>query len=1164
MVQSSSAVFLWLLLLGVEGRFGEQPANASAVLGFGVQLRCAVEGGRGGAVQWARGGLLLGPLPHPRHPRYRPRGDPNAGEHHLEIAGVTLEDDAAFECQVGGGNGSAPQASRPAQLTVLVPPRPPRLEAPPGPWGGGAEITARCHVTDARPPATLTLTLGGETLSDVTTRVFEGSHPKLSSSEATVRLRPSPEMDGQELVCAAANEAGAAPARDSVTLRLLVPPSSPTIEGLESPHVRAGETLRLRCLVRGGNPPPSLHWDKDGVPLAVPWVAAGPLTSSQLVLLVGAGDDGVTLRCSARSPVPPPAPTTSVTISVTYPPAEVRIAGTAAVAENGTVALSCTSAPSNPPVQLRWWLGGRQLEASESGSAQAEGRGWVTWSNVTLRGRREDHGKSLECEAQSAGRSASVPVSVSHPPRALWLEPPPPVPPLRAGERLRLRCLARGGHPAPRLAWTKDGRPVKEGRQTSSHEGSLVTRELVVTVTPSDNGATYGCEATGDPRGDPLRVLTRLHVLFPALSVSISVSPRSPRPEQTVLLTCLAGSANPPPTLRWNRRGQTLPGVPLSAVPSSHSGVTVGSRLRLPVTLEDHEDIVTCEAVSPELGVTVSAQHHLLLRHPPQLEGGGAEVVVREHEAVELPLSVRAHPPVESCAWSRGGRPLLPGGSPRLRFGPGVALTVLNVSRGDAGAYGVNCRNAEGETRASLSLAVLYPPSIVRAPDPVVVDEGGAAELLCAIEGNPLPPNCLQWGRLAEAQEGPVPLPPSLVPTWGAAVGRLWVAGAQRDLGGVYECRVDTGVPPPARAVLRLVVRYPPEVEAPASPVLVAPGAESAQLRCRARGVPPPEVTWELRGRPLPSQHHSRYQSHQWREGHWTSSVLTVTNITLDRLRLRHQFHNWDQYQSRPRHQYRNWDQLEDWHWEEHRNRSVGTFVCVAQNPLGSARRRFQLRLADRPEAPRELRVSRVTPTSLSLSWSPGFDGGLPQSFLVSARGPGAPPPLVAPGPALTLGGLLPATPYDVTVRGRNARGDSAASGIRAVTSEVPEEPRPWGEGEGPAPPPAAAPAPPPLGLVGALVALGALLVATAGGGALWCCLRRDPKNGGDPKNEEGGAAGGGGGGAPPNQYGAVGVPSESLEVSSEGSWLRPYDDVIDWGGYEEVPPLVTPQGELV
>lgn len=52
--------------------------------------------------------------------------------------------------------------------------------------------------------------------------------------------------------------------------------------------------------------------------------------------------------------------------------------------------------------------------------------------------------------------------------------------------------------------------------------------------------------------------------------------------------------------------------------------------------------------------------------------------------------------------------------------------------------------------------------------------------------------------------------------------------------------------------------------------------------------------------------------------------------------------------------------------------------------------------------------------------------------------GAGAPPPpasILAPRPALTLRGLLPATPYDVTVTARNARGSSAPLSVTATTS---------------------------------------------------------------------------------------------------------------------------------
>lgn len=60
--------------------------------------------------------------------------------------------------------------------------------------------------------------------------------------------------------------------------------------------------------------------------------------------------------------------------------------------------------------------------------------------------------------------------------------------------------------------------------------------------------------------------------------------------------------------------------------------------------------------------------------------------------------------------------------------------------------------------------------------------------------------------------------------------------------------------------------------------------------------------------------------------------------------------------------------------------------------------------------------------------------------------GAGAPPPpasILAPRPALTLRGLLPATPYDVTVTARNARGSSAPLSVTATTSG--KSNRKWG-----------------------------------------------------------------------------------------------------------------------
>ncbi|KAF1420719.1 Nephrin, partial [Spheniscus humboldti] len=135
------------------------------------------------------------------------------------------------------------------------------------------------------------------------------------------------------------------------------------------------------------------------------------------------------------------------------------------------------------------------------------------------------------------------------------------------------------------------------------------------------------------------------------------------------------------------------------------------------------------------------------------------------------------------------------------------------------------------------------------------------------------------------------------------------------------------------------------ESEAEPVPVLVPDGADAAELRCRAQGVPGVQLHWEHQGHPLRPEE-ARFRERQWREGPWTSSLLTVPNITLHRTRLRHRYRHLNREglkgRDRNRYRYRNWDEDRD----GDRNLTLGVFVCVARNPLGVVRRRLHLRLA--------------------------------------------------------------------------------------------------------------------------------------------------------------------------------------------------------------------------
>ena len=58
------------------------------------------------------------------------------------------------------------------------------------------------------------------------------------------------------------------------------------------------------------------------------------------------------------------------------------------------------------------------------------------------------------------------------------------------------------------------------------------------------------------------------------------------------------------------------------------------------------------------------------------------------------------------------------------------------------------------------------------------------------------------------------------------------------------------------------------------------------------------------------------------------------------------------------------------------------TYECVAHNELGSQRQQIVLGRPSPPDPPLGLKVVNVSHDSATVSWQPGFDGGVPQVCL--------------------------------------------------------------------------------------------------------------------------------------------------------------------------------------
>lgn len=63
-----------------------------------------------------------------------------------------------------------------------------------------------------------------------------------------------------------------------------------------------------------------------------------------------------------------------------------------------------------------------------------------------------------------------------------------------------------------------------------------------------------------------------------------------------------------------------------------------------------------------------------------------------------------------------------------------------------------------------------------------------------------------------------------------------------------------------------------------------------------------------------------------------------------------------------------------------------GAYECVARNELGEAVETVRLEITSQPETPVVLNILNVTHDTVTVAWTPGFDGGLKASYRVRYR----------------------------------------------------------------------------------------------------------------------------------------------------------------------------------
>ncbi|XP_060753669.1 nephrin [Neoarius graeffei] len=1017
MASITSVLYLLLSFLPCAGVCGQQafrtePRNVTVRAGATALLKCEVLRASG-TVQWVKDGLLLGPHRSlPGHPRYTMTGDENRGQYHLQIEDVHLEDDSPYECQVGRSETSHPIVSRTVWINVQIPPSNPYivldLEEP---WVEGEEYTVTCIAPDAKPAADVTFFKDGEELTDTSSFTMSGSEDKLLNTHTEVNIRPQRLDDGRPLLCRVKNPALSQALETKILMKVYFPPQAPVIEGLRSEEVNAGTLLRLVCLSYGGNPLATLHWTKNDEVLSTIWEmdTISHKASSTLVMQVKPEDNKAVLRCESVNQVSRSPMAITRTLSVLFEPSNVELSGSSEAIEGTEVNVCCSTSSSNPPVHIRWWLGFKELKTTVITITEGENGGMMTTSNLTHTVSREENGLLLTCEAFNKGtRFSSIQtktLTVYYPPQKVWLEAPPEGTLLRSGMTIRLVCFSSGGNPTGHLTWLKNGNIVMV---PSSHIQSErgVSREFLLTLQPSDNLATYRCNATNEAE-KVISAETKLRVQFPAISLEIMVKETELRAGETITMDCLAGSSNPEVNISWSLGPISLLGKQNAATESVYGGMAVNSSMELPLSSDLHNSRITCQAFSAALSERVNTFYILNILFPPEFAEDQPNLVeVIEDDVATLPVKVSANPDDISCEWIIQGEKVLRDRDHRYHFPEDWNLEIWNVTRHDAGVYIVECSSAEGKNRTSVKLDVHYSPSVKMKMDPVHVNIGDTADLFCIADANPVTDGMFSWKWLGEGEVKELG-----EMSQDESTGLLTIYEVTRAQAGPYQCTANNGIAPPASVVGQLVVCFAPELQKGVQWRKVASrgdGTTDTDLVCQAEGVPRVQFSWAKNSIPV-NFGNPRYLERTVKEGAIHTSTLTVVNVSaaLD----------------------------------------YAVFTCTARNSLGEDTLDIQLLSTNYPDPPSDLKLLRVSSNSVTLEWMPGFDGGLTQNFRVRYRWAGSSsymyvdvfPPRST---VYTVSGLKPSTTYNFSVNAINSMGESSYADnglILSVTTMGPD-----------------------------------------------------------------------------------------------------------------------------
>ncbi|KFB47304.1 AGAP010742-PA-like protein [Anopheles sinensis] len=941
-----------MLLCSTQQKFRIMPRDLQVLEGTEALLRCEIYN-LVGAVQWTKDGFALG-FSHtiPGYPRYSVLADRNLGIYNLRISNASIEDDAEYQCQVGPAKFNSAIRGN-ARLTVISPPSSIEIQG----YSRNAKVEVRegqdlsltCVVSNAKPVAQIVWYRGKtEFKSDTIENKVTETEGKRYTVSSQLRIKPTSEDDYMEYTCQAKHKAlqPDRPMQTKVQLSVLYPPGEPQIEGYTTGEVlRRGQNVELICRSRGGNPPAQLIWYKNDVQVRMAYRTTERLSENIYSFVAEEGDNKARLRCEANNVMISAPLKTEITLSVLFAPTHVTISGASEARTGDLVSLQCQTAPSNPPAEIKWSVSGHHVKNTTSRTIENPDGGWVTISNITVP--VEANKRSLVVICHGLNMQLTENVISTHTVNVL-LPPNQPVitgytegTVIPSGSVQRLQCTSTGGNPLATLTWYKNDKKLNSVTKTTDKS---VSSEISILVNATDNQAKYRCEAHNSATEIPMSAARTLAVNFPPETVKIKIIPPELKPGIEATLICDSSSSNPPATISWWRDGIAVDGMNNSSKPGLWGGYVSSLELKVNISQDMDGNVYTCQSANEELQRNVHEAIKLQVLYPPKFKPPPSSTVVgAEGEPLTVAMVATGNPMSISYTWTKDGLPILSTAGPQRIVSEGPILNITRLNRNDTGIYTCEAVNSQGSAMINISVVVEYGASIQSISENVTVSPGEEAMLSCTVEGKPLTEEHIRWERIG------YDMTIKTSTTFVNGTSYLHVKNARREDVGNFRCIADNRVANPTSRDVLLIVKFAPEIDK--SPVMLRAAAgfgERARLPCRAQAAPRPKFYWSRSGQVLNVNQSAKfYVEYKQIDALTYESTLVVERVASN---------------------------------------DYGQYECIARNELGNVKEKVRLDVTSPPDPPVSLNVLNVTHDSVTLAWTPGFDGGMKANYRIRYR----------------------------------------------------------------------------------------------------------------------------------------------------------------------------------